>query len=381
MHSMRAVLGTYAARALLVLCVCTAAGAQEEAGETVKVRATGHSSGQGLQARRDALEAASRDALAQYLNTLVVREDLLDITSLMRQAPAFIERVELLRHDETKAGSRIEADVWLRERVIFRAAAEAIELPEDAPPEVRVVIGEQYPRDSAPAVLPEGVVEEVLCTYLENAGMRAEGVESAEPYFDHPALVQIVRGDREVASEFARTAGVDVVVVGDARVELVEAAAGSNVVRHEAHLVLRFFRGANGKMTDSLQETQVVHGVPGTAGARQALEDVAHRLAEPVRVAAVVTYLGTEPPQGVRIIVEDPGPRTRIDALAAHIERAPGMGSASDITYEPAIARIDLDYAGPLAPLVDHLELCRVDEERLVIQRAVPGEIRVTWGG
>ncbi len=94
-----------------------------------------------------------------------------------------------------------------------------------------------------------------------------------------------------------------------------------------------------------------------------------------------MTYLGTEPLQVVRITVENPGPRPRLEALAAQLGRLPAVRGVAGITYDPAIARIDLDYAGPMAPLVDYLERCRVEGQTLEVRRATPGEVTVAWDG
>lgn len=349
--------------------------------EVLTVRAAGHAVGQGIAARRAAAEQAGRDAVAQFVERTVTRTGLIDPEPIRRQATDYIDRIELLRFDETEEGTRVEADVYLREAVIFQAIARAFkEAPRATPTRkigrAAVIVGEQFPLDTAPAVLDGGIVEKALVKALQAWGMDAQGCAIAEGIYTHPELVAVVTGDVEQGGAFARALGYDVVIAGTAVVSSVP--EGPGMIRHKATLALRFYRGFDGKMVESTGETQAVHGAGFESGPRQALRDVAARAADAVCVAATITYLSAGAFEGVRIEINAPGPRDRVAALAALLRTWPGVRGVDETAYTPAHARLDLDYDGPVIEIADLLDFSSIAGARVRIDRVIGREIQLT---
>jgi hypothetical protein len=352
-------------------------------GDALTVRATGHAAGQGIAARRAAAEEAGRDAVAQFVERTVTRTGLVDPEPIRRQAAAFIERIEVLRFDETSEGTRVEADVYLREGAVYQAIARAFkEAPRSSANHkigrAAIIIGEQYPLDTAPAVLEGGIVEAALIKKLQEWGMEAHGCAIAEGIYAHPALVAVAAGDVEQGGAFARALGYDVVITGTASVTSTPDGPGAGMLRHEATLALRFYRGFDGKMVESVGETQAVHSAGFESGPRQALHDVAARAADAVCVAATITYLSAGAFEGIRVEVSEPGPRDRITALAALLRTWPGVRAVVETAYTPAQARLDLDYAGPVIEIADLLDFTSIAGARVRIDRVIGREIQLT---
>ena len=348
------------------------------------VRAAGFAEGQGIAARRAAAGEAGRDAVAQFVERTVTRHGLVDPAPIVRQAASFIEQIALLRFDETEQGTQVEADVYLRERAIHGAIARAFKESPRATPDqkigrVALIIGEQFPLDTAPAVLEGGIVETALIKTMEKWGMEAHGCDVVEDRYTHPELVGAVDGDVEKCAAFARALGYDVVVIGTATVTSKPDGPNAAMLRHEATLALRFYRGFDGKMVDSVGEVQAVHSADFESGPKQALRDVAARAADAVCVAATITYLSEGAFDGVLVEVDTPGPRERIDALAALLRTWPGVRAVEETAYAPEHARLDLDYTGPVIEIADLIDGCSIAGVRVRINRVVGREIQIAF--
>lgn len=349
----RAANRSLAHRALLAFLFGLLAAVEAAAADALTVRAAGFAEGHGLSARRRAADEAGRDAVGQYVNRLVARTNLVDLGAITGEAAAYIERLEVIRFDETDQGTRIEADVHLREDLIFQALARNAAFSADAPPSLILVLGEQLPMDTAPAVLPGGAAAGVLEKRLGEAGIAVSGVEGVDRSFSHPELVRIVLGDVETGGAFARAAGTDAAAVGLLRAGARPESAGSNVYLCEATLTLRFYRGFDGKMVETLSETQRVHSPDIDAGTRQAVLDVAARAAAPARVAAVVAVLSAPRSPDFRLTVEDPGTRERMDAVGRVLGGAVGVSGLREAAFEPGRGVYIFHYEGAMTYLAD----------------------------
>lgn len=369
-------------RAGLLALICCLSVCGVSAGDDdglLPVRAEGFADGIGFAARRRAVDAAAKDAVAQFMQSLVAGQDLAAVDALLQDGRPYVHHVDLLRQEEHGDSTFVEADVYLIERSLQRDLAEYMLPRFSSPPRVILVIGEQFVQDEVPAVLEGGTAESVLLEALRKKGVAAQGVEAIPEYFSHPELLGAVQGDIETGGLFARAMNADVVVLGTAVARAAATAAGSNLLRNEAALTLRIFRAFDGKMTDTLSARHVVHAADPREGGKQALRDVSLKLAGDVIVAAVITVLGARAEEGVQLTIERPGDRARLDAVIRALQAVPGAAQFEEKFYSDRLARFAFLYDGPMALLVDQIRNREFAGAKLVVQSVIGREVRIAF--
>jgi len=362
----------------LICCLSSSAFPRGDDG-LVQVRAEGYADGIGFAARRRAVEAATRDAVAQFVQSLVAREDAAALEPLLGDPGRYVDHADLLRQEDRGDSTFVEVDVYVAERSIQRDVAELMLPRLGAAPEVLLVIGEQFIQDEVPAVIEGGIAEQALIEALGKKGVAARGVDAVPDDFSHPELLGAVGGDVETGGLFARAMTADVVVLGTAVARTTAIAAGSNLLRNEAAITLRVFRAFDGKMTDALSSRHVVHAADPRAGGRQALRDAALRLAEDARVSAVITVLGTRAEEGVQLTLERPGTRARLEKVLGAIRGVPGVAGMEERFYSDRLARYVFQYTGPMSWLVDEVRDRSFDGAPLKVMRVVGNEMRLSF--
>ena len=350
-----------------------------QSADTLTLRAEGFADGIGFAARARAIKAAEQDAVAQFLGTIVASEDLSEAETLLLRASDYVEGTEVIRCDQQGDATRVEIDARIAEKRLTRDIAEFFLPRLPAPPRILLVIGEQVCPDNIPAVLPDGTGEKALKEALQKKGFQVSGVDTVESLYSHPDLVRFVTGDIETASAFARGAPEDVVAVGTAIAQPYALAPGSNLLRNEAVITLRVFRSFDGKMVDAVTLRHAVHAIDAHEGSVQAVSDACKKIAGDIVVAAVLTVLGTRMGSDIQLTVENPGQRSRLDALLSLLQNVPGVAVVEELFFAPHLARISFAYTGPLPYLVDVLRDRVLEGATLRIRRVVVREMRLAF--
>ncbi len=363
----------------LFCCLSLTVRAAEDETALLPVRAEGYADGIGFAARRNAIQAAARDAVAQFAQSLLSGEDLAALEVLNEATPRYVDHVDVFRQEERGNTTYVEADVYLLERALQRDLAEFMLPRFGAPPRVILVIGEQFVQDDVPAVLEGGVAETVLIEALAKKGIAAQGVGAVPGHFTHPDLLGAVQGDIETSGLFVRALNADVIVLGTAVARAAATAAGSNLLRNEAALTLRVFRAFDGKMTETLSARHVVHAADPREGGKQALRDASLKLAPDVGVAAVITVLGARAEEGIRLTIEHPGDRARLEELLRTLQAIPGASQFEELFYSSLLARFAFVYDGPMALLVDQVRGRKFGDAKLTIQSVIGREMHVAF--
>ena len=343
--------------------------------EVLTERMQGYADGVGLAARNAALENAKQEIIRKVLNAIVASGDLTHLRNVLRSASQYIRGHEMLRHDIVGDGTRVEIDAYVDTRPLYRDVAASMlpYLPE--PPRILLVIGEQIGDDRIVAVPDFGHAETALRQPLEKLGLNVSGVDSITEEFSHPELVEIVTGDVERGAAFARGSAADVVLVGTAVTETLPPAAGANVARSRATVTVRIYRGVDGDLADAFTAVAAVSSLEAADGALQATQDACAKLVSDITVAAVLTVLGTRADERVVLTLERPGSLERVDAVIGELRVLVGSKRVEVMLRSETLARLRVDYAGPMLPFVEELTAPLYEGAELIVRHAVGREV------
>jgi len=350
---------------------------QEASEDLLVVRAKGFAEGTGVAARLDAVSDAVRKVMREVLVKKAHTEDLTLLRPILLHADRYVARSRILDAGERDGSTRVEVDVSLHDRDIDRDIAR-IMLPRlPRRPVFLFLIGEK-PRPEKDLTIPDfGIVETTLREGLEGLDLEALGADSLGKLYSQRQLVDVVAGGVPAGARFATEREADVVVVGEATVNLEGTMGSGEVKRSLARIDLRVFRGSDGDMIYDLSREAAVYGEDLDATADQALEDAAQKLVGDTVMAGVLAVLGA--PGGgedsVTLVLENPRTEARVTALVTALRGDPEISLAKTRFYSEDVARVHLGYRGPMSALSLLLDGCDVEGRTMKVRSVVGREI------
>jgi hypothetical protein len=364
---------------LALLILFAAAAAAEQADPVFTVRMQGYAAGTGTRARRQATENARAEAMRTVLESMAGAEKLDILRPILRNRDNYIRDYDMLRQDAARESTRVELDIHFREEPLRQDVA-AIMLPRlVAPPEVLLVLGDQLPGDSLPALVEGGVAEAILKKTLEEYRFSVHGIEKAEKRHSLEELIHAAEGKRAACLKIALDSRCGAVVIGNVAVKAPPATGGGNVQRCRAEAVLRVFRGRDGKQMDEFTATAAVYSASPVDGGEQAIADATRKLAGKIIVSAVLTMLQIPDEDGVLLTIYDHQNRDTLNALIAAVARMPGTAGTDELFYSDTLARIQAEYHGGMAWFADAITGFRHGDRKLTIQRVVGRNVTASF--
>ncbi len=361
---------------LLLPLPCQAAA---EGPPTFVVRTMGYHDATGFAARRQAIAEACREAVLDVLANYLPQAESYMLEDMLRNHEVYIQRFDLLRHDQDENGTRVEVDVHILEQPLFRDLARVMlpRLPEL--PDILIIMGERIGPDRIVAVPDFGVAETTLREAFEESDLPVSGVDSIDDVYSQADLIALVNGDLEAGAVFARENLADVVIVGTAVAQPDNPERTDQLQRHEAVVQARVYRSFDGKVMEEVQSNAIVHGVDPMSVGVQAVEDACAKLVDSLQTAAIIAMLGVQEQDKVLIHIRRPGEETRVDQVAEVLRRLPGVEEVERVFYSRPLARLYVSYHGPLRYLVEAITEPRYDGAPLEIHSAIGREVTVAF--
>ena len=360
-----------AAAALLLLLLCATTDAQEQ---TFTVRMTGHAEGVGVAARNNAVADAEEQILTDVLRAMISTADLAPFRAVLRHASGYIQRYDLLRCDTANGATTVEIDAFVLEKPLRQdiAAVMLPRIPKNT--SVLLVVSEQ-PTPESPARVGMGAAFLVLKDGLEKYGFSVVGPDKLDTVYTPERLLGITGGAIDDGSRFARENAQKVIITGQATSAHEPLPTAANMHRNRAHLALRVFFGPDGKMTDALGAEAVVQSQDPREGGDQAISDAAGKLVTDTTVAVVLALLGRDEKDRVLLTIDQPGDESAVHETAEILRRTEGVAGVEEMLVTPALARLQIDYDGPMARLADLVHAIQTTAGTLEVRRAVGREI------
>ncbi len=349
--------------------------------DVLTIRVTGRANGIGSSSQSEALQSAQREAVTQYLHTLVPSDDPTlppSLEPVLRHFSQYATACHVLRCDESGENTRIEADVTLSEDAL-RYDVATLMLPRlREKPKVLLVLGEMIGKDQIPAVLPDSVVERTFFKGMEQFHLAPLGVKTLDDRFIQQVLVEAVTGNVAASTSFSSHTDYDAVVVGSS-LTTVEQGAGGGIPRISATTTVRVHRGRDGAMTGQTSGTAAVYSPYLESGGEQAVQDATTRVLRKTAVDCVIATLGRQTQERVLLTVEKPGTEVRVQAVMELIQSVPGVSSVQVLFLETDRCRIRIGYSGPMADLTDAVSGLAFAGAPLKIQSVLLREISATF--
>lgn len=347
--------------------------------DLVEVRMEGYAEGIGLAARNAAIANAKQEIIRKLLNNVVASGDLQHLRSILRQAGRYIRGHYVLRHDFVGDSTRVEIDAYVNVAALHSDVAVTMLpfLPER--PSLLLVLGEKLAHDEIVAVPDFGYAESALRAALGRFNLNVEGVDTVSNRFSQAELIQTVTGELELGGAFARANSHDVVVIGAAEVETEETSPGSNLFRHRASVTIRLYRGGSGEFVDAFTELAAVSSAEPMQGSIQAVEDACAKLAGDVTIASVLAVLGARQDPRVLLTVENPNSEAPVLELERVLREAFGHDTVERLFYSEALARMRVDWGGPMVDFVDLISSGDFEGAWIQVHRAVGREVEAEF--
>lgn len=378
-HKTRSTLLFLFSATLILSGVFFSAGALAEGPATFLVRATGHVPGTGFAVRNQAIALACREAVLEVLENYLPYTERYLLEEMLQHPEAYIQRYDLLRHDQDENGTRVEIDVHILEQPLFRDLARVMFPRLPHPPNILIVMGERIGPDRIVAVPDFGITETALREALENQDMSVSGVDSIVDVYSQAELITLVQGDVETGADFARENLADVVIVGTAIAQADNPDETDQLQRHRAVVQARVYRGFDGKIMEEVQAAAAVHGIDSMDTGTQAVNDACAKIADNLSITAIIAMLGKQEQDKVLIHIQNPGSQERIDQIENVLRFLPGVTQIERVFHSTARARMRVDYNGPLRFLLEAITEPLYEGEYLDTKSAIGREITVAF--
>ncbi|MBI2421326.1 MAG: hypothetical protein HYV27_00755 [Candidatus Hydrogenedentes bacterium] len=346
--------------------------------EAFRIRGVGAAEGSNFDVRRSALQAAFQNAIQQVLDVKIAEPDLATNRRILRYAERYIPNYTVVEQSQGAEGVTISIDAEVDQETLEYDIS-ALILPRlTTPPSVQFILAEDHDGTARLATRNSGTAQTIFDAGLENLKVEGHSPEELLDMFSEATLLEAIYGDVAAASQIARAALTDTVVMGRISVSALAASPGSPMLEHTAQAALRVFRTSDGKMLDDITSRAVVLSRPEISGSDQAIEDACKKLIGPTVVAAVMTVVSDQPKDRVIITVETPQSQENWTSIKDALTQDAAVFSVEDLFFTEKRARLRLAYDGPMGHLADLLSGLPVHGGTLTVDRAVGRNMTVS---
>lgn len=183
--------------------------------------------------------------------------------------------------------------------------------------------------------------------------------------------------DAQEAAELARRSLADIAVVGEVSWDAAAITPQSSVSRNHVELTLRVARAGAGDSADMVKAERVNHSAIPAEGIKSALAEACEELADDLSVSVALASAHVRASSDVVVEVRDLGRASRLGEIAQALQGLWGVEKVEELVGTEKLGRLRVEYAGPLAPLVDRLMSSAYSDFSLNARRAVAREVLV----
>lgn len=351
------------------------ANAAPAEGELV-LRMLGNAEGTGFAARHAAIQDAREEVIWEILKTKIASGDLRPFRSMVRSADKYITRVEELHLDSEGGQTRVEIDAYVDIQAVEHDLA-TLMLPRLAtPPTVTCLIALEDEKGELYLEEP-GLAEKALVEGLKSIGLAPGTHLDTTAQYSPADLRAALTGDLEKAAAYAKETLSDAVVLGILSVERGPDLDQSGTAKTRVTLDARVFRGSDGDLLDAFARSAAIIGADPVACLEEATTDSAKKMLGDITVSTVLSVLSTQKRDEVLITLQNPGSRTRVEALVGLLDQESSVNSIEESFYSDRLARLRVGYEGPMAYIVDLLRSHSYEGSTIEVQSVVDRDMNL----
>ena len=344
--------------------------------DELTLRAVGYADGAGFAARHAALRDARQKVIVEILKSKIASDDKYPYRAMVRKADDYITKVDELHLDSEGGVTRVEIDAYVNLRALENDLAAIVKPRLATPPVVCCLIAQED--ENGLLSIEDGILAgQSMVEGLKKLELDARLHSEFEIRQTAADLHEVLLGDIDKASDYARETLADAVVLGIVRVARDGNLVARGTAKTRATLNARIFRGSDGDLLEVFARSAAITGNNPEACREEAVRDTATKMIGDITVATVLSVLSTQKRDEVMITVFNPGSPSRMELFTALLDQDPAVFATEESYFSERSARIRVGYDGPMSYLVDLVGNKRYEGWTVEVQEVIGREMKL----
>lgn len=345
----------------------------DDTSEYIRIRAEGYAEGPSYLVKQLALAEAQRNAIEQYLRSILSEKYLSYLTPLLNKSSLYIQSYKILNENTEKDRSSIELDVEINDDLINKDVATFLIPHVTDLPEISIYFVDIPSSDNSPYLESKNSFK-VIEEKLKNLKFTIKPIDK-ENFKNDNEIEQLIKEGLESKKKIALCQKADVFVLGCNQYEILDGSFNNQLLKVRCNLTVELFRVSDGKMLDAFTVSASVQGKNFQEAQIQSAEDCALKSIQKIITSAFLSSLNYENnPKDIHLYFVDFEDKTVIKKMIDYLETVTS-GCKIELVFEtPKKTKYLLHFDGPIVYIVDSISNNR-EFKNVAIQKVVEREI------
>ncbi len=348
---------------------------RSDSSQSITIRSEGYAEGPSYIVRQMALAEAQKNAIEQYLLSIISEEYLAYLTPLLNKSSSYIKSLKILNEETTSSRSKIELDVEIDDELINRDVTAFLIPYVTNMPEIAIFVLDLHKLPEEEKYITADNSYEQIEKKLKNIKFSVRKV-NLEGHFKDEEIEQLIKLGLEGRKKIVMSQEVDIFIFGINQYELLENGGDSQVQKVRCNLTIEIFRPLDGKLLDAFSVCSAVQGKDLTEMRKQSAEDCAIKSVQRIITCSFLSFLGSQKnTKGVNLFFESIKDKNLIQEIVDFLE-AVTYGSKTELIFETSKrTKYILHYDGPIVHIVDSISNNPKFKNKILIKKVVDRDI------
>mgnify|MGYP000900733421 CR=1 FL=1 len=349
----------------------------EESIEAIRIRSEGYAEGPSYLVREMALGEAYRNAVEQYLLSILPEKYLKNLNPLLNKSSLYVKSSKVLNENTSNDKSLIELDVELDDESINRDVTTLLipyisELPTISMFIINLNnkgIGEKNELEALNSF-------ELIKQKLNNLKFTVQEIKLKKNKIDSKDILNLIVQGLEGKKKLAMEQDTDIFILGVNQYETIGNFSDNQMGKIRCLLTLEIFRVEDGKLMDAFTTTAAVQSKDFKEGQKQSSEDCALKSIQKLITCSFLGTLKNEiNPTDIYLYFEGFSDKKLVQDIINFLEAITSGSKTELVTESRDRVKIRFLYDGPIVYIVDSISNNPQFKNNIVIQKVVERKI------
>ena len=345
--------------------------------ETIRIRTEGYAEGPSYLARQMALAEAQKNAIEQYLLSILSEEYLKYLSPLLNKASQYLKSYKILNENTVNDKSTVELDVELDDELINKDVTTLLiprvtDLPKIS---IYIIDSHHHPDNKYTEAVNSYDVMEKKLVNLKFSIQKS----NIEINFKKSEIIQLIEEGLNGKKKMAMSQDSDVFVLGINQYELLGDLSNNHVQKVRCNLTVELFQVSDGKLLDAFSVSASVQGKDLTEAKKQSAEDCALKSIQRVITCSFLSTLKNKKnTKDVNLYFDGFKDKKMIQKVIDYLETVT-YGSNTQLILETINrTKYILMFDGPIVHLIDSIYNNPQLKNKIVVKKVIDRDIYLT---
>ncbi len=349
--------------------------------DTICIRVEGFAEGPSYLVRQMALGEAQKNALEQYLLSLLPEKYLNYLKPIFNKASLYIRTYKILYENTTNDKSVIEIEAELSDELINKDVTTLLIPHITNLPKISLFIIDIHGLSEKKTYTESINAYEVIEEKMENLKFIIQRT-NIENNFNESEVIQMIQGGLEDKKKMAMSQDADIFVFGINQYELLGDLSQNQIQKIRCTLTMELFRVSDGKLLDAFSMSASVRSNNLSEARKQSAEDCAIKSIQKIITCSFLSSLNDKRNiKYVYLYFDNFKDKSLIKDVVDYLETAT-YGSRTECVFETQKkAKYRLMFDGPIVHIVDSISNNKSLMNKIIIKKVVERDIFITFSG